>query len=279
MEKERLDIVLVGRGLFLTREKAAEAIKNGIIYVNSKQISKPSFQAAAKDIVEIVGQQLLYVGKGGLKLEKGIHKFHLDFSNKIVLDVGCSTGGFADCALQHGAAFIYGIDVGSNQLDNRLQGNPQLKYIESLHVKDLQSEHLDGKQMDIILADVSFISVTQIFSSISPFLKQDGIVFILIKPQFELDSTALDKNGIVKTAKQQIAAIERVIVAAKNLNLHLQQIDYAPLMTYKKNIEYIALFSYIQPTKTFDIKQIVNSAMAEKKQCTTNKQINNKSCY
>ena len=260
-----MDIVLVWRELFPSREKAVEAIKKGIIYVNSKQISKPSFKVSDEDMTEIIGEQLRYVSKGGLKLEKGIRQFHLDFSNKTVLDVGCSTGGFADCALQHGADFVYGIDVGSNQLDKRLQTHPKLKYIENLHVKNLQTEHLDQKQMDIILSDVSFISVTQIFSSILPFLKKDGMVFILIKPQFELDSAALDKNGIVKTAKLQIAAIERVIAAAKNHNLHLQQITHAPLMVYKKNIEYIALFSHETPTKICNTKQLVENAMMEKK--------------
>ena len=264
MEKERLDIVLVRRGLFLTREKAAEAVKNGIICVNSKPIRKTSFLVAQNDTVEIVGEQLPYVSRGGLKLEKGIKEFHLDFSHKTVLDVGCSTGGFADCALQHGAAFVYGIDVGSGQLDARLQSHPQLKYVEHLHVKYLQPEHLDNKQMDIILCDVSFISATQIFPYILPFVKTDGIVFILIKPQFELDSTALDKNGIVKTPKLQIAAIERVIATAKNHNLHLQQIDYAPLMTYKKNIEYIAVFSYTISPKTFNIRQLVDNAVGGK---------------
>jgi 23S rRNA (cytidine1920-2'-O)/16S rRNA (cytidine1409-2'-O)-methyltransferase len=264
MEKERLDIVLVKRGMFLSRKKAAEAVKNGIICVNAKQIGKTSFLVSEKDNIEIVGEQLPYVSKGGLKLEKGIKKFQLDFSHKTVLDVGCSTGGFADCALQHGAAFVYGIDVGTNQLDVRLQGNPKLKYIENLHVKNLQPEHLDNEQMDIILSDVSFISVTQIFPYILPFLKTDGTVFILIKPQFELDSSALDKNGIVKTAKLQIAAIERVITAAKKHNLHLQQIDHAPLMTYKKNIEYIALFAYSETTKPFSVKQLVADAVAGK---------------
>ena len=263
--KERLDVVLVLRGLFSSREKAGEAIKKGIIYVNSKPISKSSFKVNQEDTIEIIGEQLPYVSKGGLKLEKGIQMFDIDFSDKIVLDVGCSTGGFADCALQHGATFVYGIDVGSNQLDNRLQNNPQLKYIEHLHAKNLQSEHLDGKRMDIILVDVSFISVTQIIPHNIPFLKKDGDIFILIKPQFELDSTALDKNGIVKTAKHQTLAIERVIAAAKNIGLHLQQIDYAPLMTYKKNIEYIALFSYAISTKMFDIKQLVDETVRAKR--------------
>ena len=264
MEKERLDVVLVLRGLFASREKATEAIKKGIIYVNTKQIQKPSFKIGEEEVVEIVGEQLPYVSKGGLKLEKGIQQFHLDFSNKTVLDIGCSTGGFADCALQHGATFVYGIDVGSNQLDSRLQTHPQLKYMENLHAKNLQSEHLDGKQMDIILADVSFISVTQILSFVLPFLKKDGMVFILIKPQFELNQAALDKNGIVKTAKQQQTAIERVITTATNNGLLLQQMDYAPLTSYKKNIEYIALFSHTIPLKIVNIKYLVDDAMSKR---------------
>jgi 23S rRNA (cytidine1920-2'-O)/16S rRNA (cytidine1409-2'-O)-methyltransferase len=184
--------------------------------------------------------------------------------DKVLLDVGCSTGGFADCALQHGAKFVYGIDVGTNQLDKNLLSCLNLKYIENLHVKDLHPKHLDNKKMNGILVDVSFISSTQVFPYILPFLKEDGFLFTLIKPQFELDSSALDKHGIVRNEKSQIIAIQRVLTFAREQKLHLQNIDYAPLMTYKKNIEYIALFRFTDNNFSENVKKIVAIAMEKK---------------
>ncbi len=242
MDKQRLDILLVSRRDFLSREKASEVIKAGVVFVNNICIKKPSAKVDFDALIEIRSEILPYVSKGGLKLEKGIISFDLDFTNLTILDIGCSTGGFADCALQHGAAFVYGIDVGTNQLDKKLQNHPQIKSIENLHVKDLSAEHLDNKKMDGIVMDISFISVTQTFLHILPFLKEDGFVFILIKPQFELDSSSLNRQGIVQNPKHHTKAIQRVILASKETGLFLQAIDYAPLMTYKKNIEYIALF-------------------------------------
>jgi 23S rRNA (cytidine1920-2'-O)/16S rRNA (cytidine1409-2'-O)-methyltransferase len=266
--KERLDVLLVLRELFPSREKASEAIKTGLVYVENKLIQKSATKVDTDIKIEIKSGSLPYVSKGGLKLKKGIDVFSIDFVNKIILDVGCSTGGFTDCALQHGAQFVYGIDVGSNQLDKSLLFCPKLKSIENLHVKDLQFEHLDGKKMDGVLVDVSFISSTQTFPYILPFLKQDGFLFTLIKPQFELDNFALDRHGIVKHAKHQIAAIQRVLSAAKEMKLHLQNIDYAPLMTYKKNIEYIALFRFTDNGFSENPEKFVHSAMKEKEKLT-----------
>ncbi|MDR0367730.1 MAG: TlyA family RNA methyltransferase, partial [Bacteroidales bacterium] len=242
MDRQRLDIWLVSRGDFLSREKAAEAVKAGVVRVNDICIKKPSVKVDTHSNIEISSVVLPYVSKGGLKLEKGIVSFGLEFRNRTILDVGCSTGGFSDCALQHEAAFVYGIDVGRNQLDKKLQNNPKIKSIENLHVKDLLPEHIDNKKMDGIVIDVSFISLTQTLPHILPFLKEDGFVFVLIKPQFELDSASLNRQGIVQNPKHHQKAIQRVVSCAETCGLFLQAIDYAPLMTYRKNIEYIALF-------------------------------------
>jgi 23S rRNA (cytidine1920-2'-O)/16S rRNA (cytidine1409-2'-O)-methyltransferase len=262
--KERLDVLLVFRGFFPSREKASEAIKTGLVYAGNKPVNKPATKVDTDIEIKIQSGALPYVSKGGLKLEKGAVVFSIDFVDKIILDVGCSTGGFSDCALKHGAKFVYGIDVGSHQLDKSLLLCPKLKSIENLHVKDLQSEHLDGQKMDGILVDVSFISSTQTFPYIVPFLKQDGFLFTLIKPQFELDNTALDKHGIVRNAQHQIIAINRVLSAAKDMQLHLQNIDYAPLMTYKKNIEYIALFRFTDNGFAENPEKSVHRAIKEK---------------
>jgi 23S rRNA (cytidine1920-2'-O)/16S rRNA (cytidine1409-2'-O)-methyltransferase len=264
VEKERLDVLLVLRGFFSSREKASEAIKNGIVYAGNNLVEKSATKVNRDIDIEIKSGLMPYVSKGGLKLEKGIKSFSIDFVDKIILDVGCSTGGFSDCALQHGAQFVYGIDVGSNQLDKSLLFCSKLKSIENLHVKYLQSEHLDGKKMDGILVDVSFISSTQTFTYILPFLKEDGFLFTLIKPQFELDHSALDKHGIVRSAKHQLIAIKRVISAAKEVKLYLQNIDYAPLMTYKKNIEYIALFRFTDKIYDRNLEELVYLATKEK---------------
>ena len=266
MEKERLDIVLVSRNFFSSREKASEAIKAGVVHVGGSCLKKPSTKVDVLADIHISSEILPYVGKGGLKLAKGISSFGLDFTGKVILDVGCSTGGFSDCALQHGAKFIYGIDVGTNQLDKKLQNHPDIKSIENLHVKDLQSEHLDGHKMDGVVMDISFISVTHTFSSLLPFLKDDGFLFVLIKPQFELDSTSLNRQGIVHNPKSQVKAIQRVVLAAKEVGLFLNAIDYAPLMTYKKNIEYIALFRFSSNRFSPDIDRLTKIAAEAKKE-------------
>ena len=266
MNKERLDILLVARDFFPSREKASEAIKTGLVYVNNSCVEKPSTKIEVNADIHIDSKIMPYVSKGGLKLEKGIAAFGLDFTGKIILDIGCSTGGFSDCALQHGAKFIYGIDVGTNQLDKKLQNHSQIKSIENLHVKDLQSEHLDGNKMDGMVMDISFISVTHTFSYILPFLKDDGFLFVLIKPQFELDSTALNRQGIVQNPKNQEKAILRVVSVAKEVGLFLNAIDYAPLMTYKKNIEYIALFRLSSNKFYPDIEKLVKIAAEAKKE-------------
>ena len=265
MEKQRLDILLVSRGDFPSREKASEAIKAGVVFIDAVCVTKPSAKVDIDSKISIDSDILPYVSKGGLKLEKGIVSFDLHFDNLTILDVGCSTGGFADCALQHGAEFVYGIDVGTNQLDKKLQNHPQIKSIENLHVKDLLPEHLDDKKMDGIVMDVSFISVTQTFAHILPFLKKDGFVFILIKPQFELDSSSLNRQGIVQNPKHHAKAIQRVVSAAKENGLFLQAIDYAPLMTYKKNIEYIALFRLTPNASSIHIDNLIQQAFEAKK--------------
>ena len=257
MATQRLDVLLVLREFFPSREKASEAVKTGLVFVENKPVCKPSAKVDSEAEIRIASGTLPYVSKGGLKLEKGIKTFPIDVCGKILLDVGCSTGGFSDCALQHGAKFVYGIDVGSNQLDKSLRHCPALKSIENLHVKDLRSEHLDNQKMDGMMVDVSFISSTQVFPHILPFLKDDGFLFTLIKPQFELNASALDRHGIVRSTKNQILAIQRVLSAAKSMKLHLQNIDYAPLTTSKKNVEYIALFRFTSNGFLEDLGEVV----------------------
>lgn len=265
MEESRLDVELVRRGLFLSREKASDAIKNAQVLVKGKTVTKPAYMVSEADDISLGEQLLPYVSKGGLKLEKAIEKFRLDFQGKTVLDVGCSTGGFADCALQHGASHVYGIDVGTNQLDDRLKNEKRLTYIENLNVKDINITHLSGCYPDWVVADVSFISLTYIFPYIKPLLHEGSQLVLLIKPQFELSAASLDRSGIVRNAKHHIMAIERVVHAAAEYGIYWQKMDYAPLMSYKKNIEYVAWFTQNPQVIQADFTHLVATAFAEKK--------------
>lgn len=261
---QRIDTELFQRNFFPSRQKAAWAVKEGCVRLNGKIVAKPSTKVNQQDEI-IVQQPLPYVSRGGLKLEKGIRVFGLELHGKTVLDIGCSTGGFADCALQHGAAFVYGIDVGENQLAEKLKHEPQLKYIERLHIKHLTRKHINDALADVILTDVSFISSKLIFPYLLPFLHSDGSVFTLIKPQFELNPKALDKNGIVRKENDHLRAVEGVIQAALEAGLHLKAIDFAPLTTYKKNIEYIAYFTLKDHCFCPNTNLLVQTAFAHRK--------------
>lgn len=264
MDKYRLDIFLVRQHFFPSREKAVDAIKNGQVLLDGKTQTKPSCLVNESNVIRLGEEILPYVSKGGLKLEKAVKKFHLNFEDKTILDVGCSTGGFADCALKHGAKFVCGIDVGSGQLDERLKDNPKLKYIENLNIKDLTAQHINNQTFDFVVADLSFISLSQIFAPIQVALHKQSQLVLLIKPQFELNASSLDKNGIVKNPKHHKIVLEKIVANAQQYRLFLQHIDFAPLMTYKKNIEYISCFSFVPQPTLPDFNNLINSAFKEK---------------
>lgn len=155
--------------------RAKRVMPSGVVQVNSQVVTKPAQTILESDVVTIVGESLRYVSKGGLKLEKAITAFSLDFSGAMVLDIGASTGGFTDCALQHGAKLVYAVDVGSEQLHPSLQNRPEIVSLEGLHIRHLNAEHLQGQLADIIVIDVSFISLAKVFPYIGPFLAPRGL--------------------------------------------------------------------------------------------------------
>jgi len=242
--KERLDVILVKKGYFETREKAKSAIMAGIIIVNDKKIDKAGTMVKEDADIRIKGEKLKYVSRGGLKLEKAIDVFNVDFNEKIVLDIGASTGGFTDCALQNKAKYVYSVDVGTNQLDWKLRKNEKVKSIENMHIKDLKIEHIDNKKVDIIVIDVSFISLTKILSYLPTFLNESGSIILLIKPQFEVGRENIDKGGIVKNKEKHIEAIKNVIKSAREIGFYLNNFDVSPIKGTKGNIEYLGLFSF-----------------------------------
>lgn len=240
----RIDAWLVQNGYFESREKARIALEEGVVEVNEQPVLKSSFKISARDQVVVKAPTLRYVSRGGLKLEKAIRQFQLNFANKTVLDVGASTGGFTDCALQHGAARVFAVDVGSGQLHPSLQVHPRVQWWENLHIRNLTLEML-GEQVDMIVVDVSFIGLRHVFPYLPPFLKKDGFIVTLIKPQFELEEKVRLKKGIVKDEKLRRQILEKVSESVQEQGFMLKEITPTDADEQRKNVEYLALWEKI----------------------------------
>jgi len=238
----RLDIYLVEQGLCRSRERAKAHILAGEVLVNGAKITKPAYPVSDTDKVELSESSSNFFSRGELKLQRAIDEFGLDFSGKLVLDVGASTGGFTFCALYHGARFVWAVDVGTNQLDARLTHDSRVCSLEKTDIRTLDISAL-GTQVDIVTADLSFISLTQVAQPMVKFLKPEGFMVLLIKPQFEAGLENIGKNGVVKDKEVHELVIEKVANCFAQHNLYLNSITFAPLKGKGYNIEYLALFS------------------------------------
>lgn len=261
--KERLDVLLVQQGFFETRERAKRAIMAGVVIVADKKVEKAGTTIKWTDElpeIRIKGDVLKYVSRGGLKLEKAIKIWGLDFVGKTILDVGASTGGFTDCALQNNAKFAYSMDVGTNQLDWKLRNNEQVKSIEGTHIKDLTLDDIDNSEIDFIVMDVSFISITKVIPHLTKFMNENTKLMALIKPQFEVGRENIEKGGIVKNPKKHKMAIDMVVESALEYGVKLHQLDFSPITGGKGNIEYISLFSLAETKHIVDIDKVVEES-------------------
>ena len=239
----RLDKHLTDNGFFPSREKAQTAIKHETVMVDGRIVTKASMDITDSMRVEVTDLFNKYVSMGGLKLEKAIKDFGLDFVGKTVLDIGASTGGFTDCALQHGASQVTAVDVGTEQLVESLRNHPQVVSIENKDFRDLKPEDVQYQQFDFIVSDVSFISLTYIIPNVDPFLKPDGQMMFLIKPQFEAGPSFLNKSGIVTDEKGYKTAIQKVVSESLNHRFYLQKLAVSTLFEKHKNVEFLSLFS------------------------------------
>ncbi len=216
-----------------------------------------------EDIISIDEKGIIpYVSRGGLKLEKAIMDFDVDFMGKRVLDIGASTGGFTHCALEHGASAVWAIDVGTNQLDGTLRNNPKVISIENCDIRNLDPAAI-GTRVDIVVADVSFISLTLILEYIPKFLAPNGLCILLIKPQFEAGPGHIGKGGIVKNKKVHVNIISNIAVKAQSSGLYMNALTSAPVSDPKKNIEYLGLFESNHRFNP-DVTSIVNKAFGFK---------------
>ena len=236
----RLDTWLAQHHLVESREKARLAIRQGLVRVNGMIATKPAQEVRETDVVVLEKPPLAYVSQGGLKLETAIREFGLDFQGKRILDLGASTGGFTDCALQHGAARVYAVDVGTDQLHPSLRADARVRAYEGLHVRDLGPEHLEGQPVDWIVIDVSFISLTKVLPFLPSLLAPGGQLVILVKPQFELEAKKAFKGGIVKSDKWRQFALERVLACARELGFQVKGITQTEVADPgKKNVEFL----------------------------------------
>lgn len=241
--KMKLDEYLVENEYFENLEIAKRQIMVGNVIVNEQKIDKPGEIISLNKIksIRIKERDIPYVSRGGLKLEKAIKVFDLDFKNKIVLDIGASTGGFTDCSLQNGAKFVYAVDVGTNQLDWKLRNDSRVKSIENKHINDLEKSYLKD-EIDIIVMDISFISIKKVLYKIKELLKENGFAIFLIKPQFEAERNEIEK-GIVDNLNIHKRVINEIIEEAKTYQLFLENLTVSPIKGTKGNVEYLAKFS------------------------------------
>ena len=238
--KQRLDMIIVQKGLAPSREKAKAMIMSGIVYVNGQKEDKAgsTFDEKAAETVEVRGTTLRYVSRGGLKLEKAMQCFDLDLDGKVCMDVGASTGGFTDCMLQNGAAKVFSIDVGRGQLDWKLRNDPRVVCMEKTNMRYVKPEDI-GEPVDFTSIDVSFISLTKILLPVKDCLREGGQVVCLIKPQFEAGREKVGKKGVVRDKAVHLEVIQKVIRFALSLDFGILHLEFSPIKGPEGNIEYL----------------------------------------
>ena len=238
--KERLDVVLVDRGFAPSREKAKTMIMEGNVFVKGNREDKAGTKIDVDADIEIHGQQLKYVSRGGLKLEKAMTHFDITLDGKVCMDIGASTGGFTDCMLQNGCKKVYAVDVGHDQLDEKLLSDPRVVNIEGVNARKLKKELFEDK-IDFFTVDVSFISLTLVLSSIRNIIENGALGVCLIKPQFEVGKENIGKNGVVKDKKLHAMAVNKICEFCLNNGFAVLALDYSPIKGPDGNIEYLIL--------------------------------------
>ncbi len=241
--KERIDKLLVQGGFAESRTKAQALVMAGVVLVNEKRIDKPSELFAPDAAIRIKGDspENKYVGRGGLKLEAALKTFSIDPSGFTCIDIGASTGGFTDCLLQHGAERIVAIDVGTNQLVWSLRTDPRVDIRENTNARNLKPTDFEMK-FDLVVMDVSFISVTKILPAVIPLLKPTGSIIVLIKPQFEVGKGEVGKGGIVRETEKHERVIAEVNQFAAGIGLRNKGLIESPILGAEGNKEFLTLY-------------------------------------
>lgn len=253
--KERLDVLLVKRNLAESREKAKAIIMSGNVFVEGQREDKAGSMFSDEVQIEIKGHTLPYVSRGGLKLEKAMANFDVTMTDKVCTDVGSSTGGFTDCMLQNGARKVFAIDVGRGQLAWKLRQDERVVCMEKTNIRYVTPEDL-GEPIDFSSIDVSFISLTKVLLPIRNYLKEDGQIVALIKPQFEAGREKVGKKGVVREKSTHYEVIEMIISYAVSIGFQVLNLDFSPIKGPEGNIEYLIHLQKTEEVQTMDEIQI-----------------------
>ena len=236
--KQRLDIYLVENGLVSGRDLAKSLIMEGKVYVNNQKADKAGEQVSEKDKVEVRGETLRYVSRGGLKLEKAMKSFPVTLTGKIAMDIGASTGGFTDCMLQNGAEKVFAVDVGYGQLAWKLRCDERVVNMERTNIRNVTPEDI-GVELDFASVDVAFISLKLVLPVAHSLLKEGGEVVALIKPQFEAGREKVGKKGVVRDPEVHKEVITTVTQFTQDIGFEIQGLDFSPIRGPEGNIEYL----------------------------------------
>ena len=260
--KERLDVLLVNRGLAPSREKAKTMIMEGNVFVNNNREDKAGSTFSEDCQIEVRGKTLQYVSRGGLKLEKAMTHFGITLEGKICMDIGASTGGFTDCMLQNGAQKVYAVDVGYGQFAWKLRQDERVVCMEKTNIRYVSPKQI-GDALDFASVDVSFISLTKVLGPARELLKEDGQMVCLIKPQFEAGREKVGKKGVVRDKSVHEEVIEKVISFALETGFSIYNLEYSPIKGPEGNIEYLVYIGRSEEPKkeeSVDIHAVVEAA-------------------
>ena len=244
--KERLDKELLRRNLASSRERARALILAGQVIVDEQRVDKAGAQVAADADIRIKGQDIAYVSRGGLKLEKALKEFEVDVRGRVAIDVGASTGGFTDCLLQHGAAKIYAVDVGYGQLAWQLREDPRVVNLERCNIRYLSPDRLEDLPA-IAVIDASFISLEKVLPNTLELLADEARIVALIKPQFEVGKGRVGKGGVVRDSEMHAAVIEQVCQTVETLGCEIMGVVESPILGPKGNREFLLYFKKGNP--------------------------------
>lgn len=261
--KERLDVLLVNKGLADSREKAKSIIMSGIVYVDNNKEDKAGSTFDVNANIEVRGNTLRYVSRGGLKLEKAMDNFGVTLDGKVTMDVGASTGGFTDCMLQNGAVKVYSVDVGHGQLAWKLRNDERVVCMEKTNIRYVTPEDIDDK-IEFASIDVSFISLTKVLPPVKELLTDNGEIVCLIKPQFEAGREKVGKKGVVRDKKVHEEVIETIVSYARAIGFKTRALSFSPIKGPEGNIEYLLYITKDDKCEDimFDIKALVEESHA-----------------
>ena len=258
-DKKRLDVLLVERGLDQSRERAKALIMAGIVYVNDQKADSAGQTYPENVQIEVRGKKLAYVSRGGLKLEKALNCFDVDPKDKIIMDIGASTGGFTDCLLQRGARKVYAVDVGYGQLAWSVRTDPRVVCMERCNIRYVTRDQLQD-DLDLAVCDVSFISLRLVLPAVKPLLTKDGEMIALIKPQFEAGREKVGKKGVGREPETHIEVIENTLSFARGIGFGVQDLTYSPIRGPEGNIEFLVHLSLARGRTDIDPAAVVAEA-------------------